>query len=174
MAQAKKKVADSADNTPPVLGNPETRLRLEDLRPAKGSRIKTLRVGRGRATGAGKTCNRGHNGEGQRSGRSRKRGFEGGQMPAYRQMPKINGFEVINRRYWLELNIGDLDGLFPADVTVISEDLLVEYGLLRLKHSGARLLGAGDVKRAFTIELSHVSASAAEKITAAGGTVSTR
>jgi large subunit ribosomal protein L15 len=164
MSSAKKKTADAAQPA-------ETRIAYTDVVPAKGSRIKTLRVGRGRATGAGKTCNRGHNGEGQRSGRSRKRGFEGGQMPGYRQMPKIDGFMVVNRRNWFEFNIGDLDGMFEADVTVINEALLVEYGYLKLKHDGARLLGSGDTKKAFTLEVSHVTPSAKAKIEAAGGKV---
>ena len=70
---------------------------LEDLRPAEGSTKKSKRVGRGRSSGHGKTSCRGHNGEGQRSGSSAKRGFEGGQMPGYRQMPKLKGFQVINK-----------------------------------------------------------------------------
>ena len=69
---------------------------LEDLRPEAGATSKTKRVGRGRASGHGKTSCRGNNGEGQRSGRSSKRGFEGGQMPGYRQMPKLKGFSNFN------------------------------------------------------------------------------
>jgi large subunit ribosomal protein L15 len=150
---------------------PDVPLTLLDVVPAKGSRKPKLRVGRGRATGAGKTCNRGHNGEGQRAGRSRKRGFEGGQMPAYRQMPKMDGFMVVNRRTWFEFNVGDLDTMLPADVTEITEAVLTEYGYIRTKHDGARLLGNGDVKRAFTITVSHVTPGAADKVMAAGGKV---
>jgi large subunit ribosomal protein L15 len=163
MSPAKKKAAEVPAK--------ETRIAYTDVIPAKGSRIKKLRVGRGRATGAGKTCNRGHNGEGQRSGRSSKRGFEGGQMPGYRQMPKIDGFMVVNRRNWFEFNIGDLDGMFEADVTTITEPLLVEYGYIKLKHDGARLLGNGATNKAFTIEVSHVTPGAKAKIEAAGGKV---
>ena len=72
------------------------RIKIEDLRPAEGSRGTKKRVGRGRASGMGKTSCRGNNGEGQRAGRSSKRGFEGGQMPGYRQMPKLKGFKNFN------------------------------------------------------------------------------
>lgn len=79
---------------------------LEDLRPAEGATHKTKRVGRGRSSGRGKTSCRGHNGEGQRSGNSSKRGFEGGQMPGYRQMPKLKGFKIINQLNYGEINVG--------------------------------------------------------------------
>ena len=78
---------------------------LEDLKHAEGSTKKSKRVGRGRASGHGKTSCRGHNGEGQRSGRSSKRGFEGGQMPAYRKMPKLKGFKLINQIKYAEINV---------------------------------------------------------------------
>ena len=84
------------------------RITLEDLRPAEGSTGKSKRVGRGRSSGHGKTSCRGHNGEGQRSGRSSKRGFEGGQMPAYRRLPKLKGFQIINARNYAEINVGRL------------------------------------------------------------------
>ena len=79
-----------------------TNITLEDLRPAEGSTHKSKRVGRGRSSGHGKTSCRGHNGEGQRSGRTSKRGFEGGQMPAYRRLPKLKGFQIINARKYAE------------------------------------------------------------------------
>jgi large subunit ribosomal protein L15 len=146
-------------------------LGLDDLRPAKGATKNKLRVGRGRASGAGKTCNRGHNGEGQRSGRSRKRGFEGGQMPGYRRMPKINGFRVVNARNWLEVNVGDLEQILLPEEDALTYELLKTGGLMRLVHDGVRILGKGEIKRAITIEAHYVTASAREKIEAAGGTV---
>ena len=79
---------------------------LEDLRPAEGATHKSKRVGRGRSSGHGKTSCRGNNGEGQRSGNSAKRGFEGGQMPGYRQMPKLKGFKLINQLKYAEINVG--------------------------------------------------------------------
>lgn len=146
-------------------------LSLNDLRPALGATKNKLRVGRGRASGAGKTCNRGHNGEGQRSGRSQKRGFEGGQMPGYRQMPKINGFELVNPRQWLEINVGDLEQILLPEESALTYDLLLSGALLKQNHDGVRLLGNGELKRAITVEAHYVTASAREKIEAAGGTI---
>lgn len=164
MANESKKAAE----TPEVEAKS---LSLSDLRPAKGSVKAKLRVGRGRASGAGKTANRGHNGEGQRSGRSRKRGFEGGQMPGYRRMPKINGFQVINPRVWLELNVEDLEQILLPEENELTYDLLLTGGLMKLKHDGVRILGKGEVKRKLTVEAHYVTPSAREKIEAAGGTV---
>ena len=93
---------------------------LEDLRPAEGATHSTKRVGRGRSSGHGKTSCRGHNGEGQRSGRSSKRGFEGGQMPGYRQMPKLKGFKVINRLKYAEINVGRLADLDLTEISLAS------------------------------------------------------
>jgi large subunit ribosomal protein L15 len=144
---------------------------LSNLSPAEGSTRPRLRVGRGRASGAGKTCNRGHNGEGQRSGNSTKRGFEGGQMPGYRQMPKRNGFQLINRRKWLELNIGDVDALLTEEETALTYEMLAEWGLLRRGMDGVRILGSGEISRKVTVQAHYVTGSAREKLEAAGGKV---
>lgn len=146
-------------------------LTLTDLRPAKGSVRPRLRVGRGRASGAGKTSNRGHNGEGQRSGRSRKRGFEGGQMPGYRRMPKINGFRLVNPRKWLELNVGDLEQILLPEENEVTYELLRSGGLLKKHEDGVRVLGKGDVTRPLTVEAHYVTPAAKARIEAAGGTV---
>lgn len=152
-------------------GEAKTFLSLTDLKPAKGSVKAKLRVGRGRASGAGKTANRGHNGEGQRSGRSRKRGFEGGQMPGYRRMPKINGFQLVNPRQWLELNVQDLEQILLPEENELTYDLLLTGGLMKIKHDGIRILGKGEIKRKITVEAHYVTPSAREKIEAAGGTI---
>ncbi|WP_373530998.1 50S ribosomal protein L15 [Vampirovibrio sp.] len=152
-------------------GEVKTFLSLTDLKPAKGSVKAKLRVGRGRASGAGKTANRGHNGEGQRSGRSRKRGFEGGQMPGYRRMPKINGFELVNPRQWLELNVEDLEQILLPEENELTYDLLLTGGLMKIKHDGIRVLGKGEVKRKITVEAHYVTPSARQKIEAAGGSI---
>ena len=89
---------------------------LEDLRPEEGATSRSKRVGRGRASGHGKTSCRGNNGEGQRSGRSSKRGFEGGQMPGYRQMPKLKGFKNFNALNYAEINVSDLEKLGLEEV----------------------------------------------------------
>lgn len=144
---------------------------LTSLRPAKGATRPKLRVGRGRASGAGKTSNRGHNGEGQRSGNSRKRGFEGGQMPAYRRLPKFKGFFQPNVRKWLELNVCDLEEVLLPDETELTYDLLIERGLLRPGMDGLRLLGKGDCKRKVTVHAHYATPGAREKLEGAGGAV---
>lgn len=146
-------------------------LSLSNVRPARGAVKNRLRVGRGRASGAGKTCNRGHNGEGQRSGQSRKRGFEGGQMPQYRKMPKIGSFFQPRVCKWLELNVGDLSRVMALGETELTYDLLRERGFLRPGMDGLRLLGNGECDRKVTIHAHHVTPGARAKIEAAGGTV---
>lgn len=155
----------TAANVPAVL------IDLNNLKPAPGSRKPKLRVGRGRASGAGKTCNRGHNGEGQRSGRSSKRGFEGGQMPLYRRIPKFRSFLQLNRREWLELNVGDLSALLVDKQKQITYVDLVEYGLLKNGMDGLRLLGNGELTVALKIQAHYVTASARAKVEAAGGSI---
>jgi large subunit ribosomal protein L15 len=144
------------------------KITLEDLRPAEGATSSSKRVGRGRASGHGKTSCRGHNGEGQRSGRSSKRGFEGGQMPSYRQLPKLKGFEIINRRNWAEINVGRLDAL---NLKEISLESLKEIRKIHPSSDGLRVLGNGELKSALTIKAAYVSPSAKSKIEAVGGKV---
>ena len=141
---------------------------LEDLRPAQGATKKSKRVGRGRSSGHGKTSCRGHNGEGQRSGRSSKRGFEGGQMPAYRRLPKLKGFQIINARNYAEINVGRLAELNLEEVSLAA---LKEIRKAHPSCDGLRVLGNGEIKKAITVKASYVSPSAKEKIEAAGGKV---
>lgn len=143
-------------------------IKLEDLRPAEGSTSKSKRVGRGRASGKGKTSSRGHNGEGQRSGQASKRGFEGGQMPSYRQLPKLKGFQIINKRNWEEINVGRLDALKLKEVSL---DALKEMRKAHPSSDGLRVLGNGEIKSAITVKAAYVSPSAKSKIEAAGGKV---
>jgi large subunit ribosomal protein L15 len=141
-------------------------IRLEDLRPAEGATKDKRRVGRGRSSGMGKTSTRGHNGEGQRSGCSQKRGFEGGQMPGYRKVPKLKGFPLVGRIIYAEINISKI-----AEMTdeVIDLDILKEKGLYGKKYAELRVLGNGEIKRKVTVKARHFTASAKEKIEAAGG-----
>ena len=141
---------------------------LEDLKPAEGSTHKTKRVGRGRSSGRGKTSCRGHNGEGQRSGRSSKRGFEGGQMPGYRQMPKLKGFKIVNQLQYEEINVGRLAQLGLKEVSI---ETLKEMKKAHPSTVGLRVLGNGEVKSAMVVKASYVTPSAKEKIEAAGGKV---
>lgn len=141
---------------------------LEDLRPAEGATSKTKRVGRGRSSGHGKTSCRGHNGEGQRSGRSSKRGFEGGQMPAYRRLPKLKGFKIINQLKYAELNVSTLEKL---DLKEISLANLKEIKKAHPSCDGLRILGNGEITKKVTVKANYVTPQAKEKIEAAGGKV---
>lgn len=141
---------------------------LEDLKPAAGSTSKSKRVGRGRSSGHGKTSCRGHNGEGQRSGNSSKRGFEGGQMPAYRRLPKLKGFQVYSKLNYAQINVGRIDalGLKEISLEVLREKLTIHPSCV-----GLRVLGNGEIKSAVTVKAAYVTPSAKEKIEAAGGKV---
>lgn len=141
---------------------------LEDLKPAEGATHKTKRVGRGRSSGHGKTSCHGHNGEGQRSGCSAKRGFEGGQMPAYRRLPKLKGFKIINQRNYAEINISAIARL---DLKEISLESLKEIKKANPSCDGLRILGNGEITKKVTVKANYVTPQAKEKIEAAGGKV---
>lgn len=143
-------------------------IKLEDLKPAEGSTHKSKRVGRGRSSGHGKTSCRGNNGEGQRSGSSSKRGFEGGQMPGYRQMPKLKGFQVINKLNYQEINVKDIEALKLKEVSL---EILKENRKARPNTVGLRVLGNGEIKSPVTVKAMYFTPSAKEKIEAAGGKV---
>ena len=141
---------------------------LEDLKPAEGATHKTKRVGRGRSSGHGKTSCRGHNGEGQRSGRSARRGFEGGQMPAYRRLPKLKGFKIINQLVYAELNVSTLERLGLKEVTL---EILKEMRKAHPSCDGLRILGNGEITKKVNVKANHFTPQAKEKIEAAGGKV---
>ena len=141
---------------------------LEDLIPAEGSTHKTKRVGRGRSSGRGKTSCRGNNGEGQRSGSASKRGFEGGQMPAYRRLPKLKGFQVINKINYAEVNVSRLDAYKLSEVSLES---LKEAKRIHPSSEGLRIMGNGDIKTAVNVKANYVTPAAKAKIEAAGGKV---
>lgn len=145
-----------------------TKIMIDDLRPAKGATHKPKRVGRGRASGHGKTSTRGHNGEGQRSGRSKKRGFEGGQMPGYRKFPKLKGFELVRPILYVEINVCRLNDI---DEKVIDLELLIEKKIISPKFEALRVLGNGELTKAITIKARHFTASAKQKIESAGGNI---
>ena len=143
-----------------------TNITLEDLRPAEGATGKSKRVGRGRSSGHGKTSCRGHNGEGQRSGRTSKRGFEGGQMPGYRRLPKLKGFQVYSKVNYAQINVGRLDDLGLKEISLES---LREVLTIHPSCVGLRVLGNGEIKSAVTVKAAYVTPSAKEKIEALGG-----
>ncbi|MGO0122787.1 50S ribosomal protein L15 [Desulfothermobacter acidiphilus] len=142
-------------------------LDLASLRPARGSRRKPLRKGRGIGSGLGKTAGRGQKGQKSRSGGGVRPGFEGGQMPLARRMPK-RGFRNPFRREFAIVNVSQLNR-FP-DGTVITPDLLREAGLVK-EPGPVKILGGGELKRSITVKVEAVSKGAADKIAAAGGKV---
>jgi len=141
---------------------------LEDLKPAEGSTSKSKRVGRGRSSGKGKTCGHGHNGEGQRSGQSAKRGFEGGQMPAFRRLPKLKGFKLINQLNCAEITIGKIERLGLKEISL---EILKANRKAHPSSDLLRILGNGELTIAVTVKASHVTPQAKAKIEAAGGKV---
>ena len=145
-----------------------TNITLEDLRPAEGATGKSKRVGRGRSSGRGKTSCRGTNGEGQRSGSASKRGFEGGQMPAYRRLPKLKGFQVINKINYAEVNVSRLDAYKLSEVSLES---LKDAKRIHPSSEGLRIMGNGDIKTAVNVKANYVTPAAKAKIEAAGGKV---
>lgn len=144
-------------------------MNLDDIRPAEGARRAKKRVGRGRASGHGKTSTRGHNGQGQRSGESYRLGFEGGQTPLFRRLPKIHNFYQIVKREWVVVNVGQFSK-FEAGAEVTPESL-VSQGILRRSTESLRILGNGELKVALKVRAHHVSEGAKTKIEAAGGSV---
>jgi large subunit ribosomal protein L15 len=141
-------------------------MKIEDFKPAPGSRKRTKRVGRGIGSGHGKTSCKGHKGQKARSGGTKGPGFEGGQMPMQRRLPK-RGFK---NRFGIEyalINLGDLMKIEGLDV--ITAESLKERGILKDMKDGLKVLGEGEITRPLTIKADAFSASAIEKITAAGG-----
>ena len=141
-------------------------MNLCELRPAEGSRGKNWRRGRGHATGNGKTAGRGHKGAGQRSGTSGKCGFEGGQMPLQRRLPK-RGFNNIFATKYVTIKVSDLEK-FEAGATVDTEALL-KAGIISKTLDGVKVLGNGELTKALNVKVAAYTASAKEKIEKAGG-----
>ena len=141
-------------------------LKFEDIKPAEGATHSKKRRGRGIASGCGKTSCRGNNGEGQRSGNSHKRGFEGGQMPSYRQMPKLKGFKNKFREESAAINVARLAEM---DVDTIDLAYLQENKKASSAAVALRVLGNGEITKAITVKATYFSPSAKEKIEKAGG-----
>jgi len=143
-------------------------MKLDELKPSKGSRRKRKRVGRGIGSGHGKTSGRGHKGQNARSGGGTKAGFEGGQMPLQRRLPK-RGFSPLFRKRFSILHVGDLNR-FPKDA-VVEPELLLQSGLLRRKGDRIKLLSDGELQHPLTIHVHKVSQVALKKVEAASGKV---
>jgi len=144
---------------------------LHTLRPAHGATRRRKRIGRGPGSGHGKTAGRGNKGFWSRSGSSQKRGFEGGQMPLHRRVPK-RGFTNIFRKEFSEVNVDELARRFDAGSTV-GPDELKAARIVRRRLDGIKILGRGEITHALTVRAHRFSAEARRKIEAAGGKVET-
>jgi large subunit ribosomal protein L15 len=142
---------------------------LNNLHPAKGSTHKKKRLGRGPGSGLGKTAGRGNKGQKSRSGYSGKVGFEGGQMPLQRRLPK-RGFTNIFKKQWIEVNLATLDKSFDSS-DQITPELMHERGVIAKGRRDVVVLGTGEVTKALTISAHRFTKGAREKIERAGGTV---
>ena len=142
---------------------------LNSLRPAKGSTHKKKRVGRGPGSGWGKTAARGEKGQKSRSGYSRKIGFEGGQMPLHRRLPK-RGFTNIFKKKWLEVSLAALESHFAAN-DEINPEVLHTRGLIKKAKHDVVVLGTGELSKALKVSAHRFTKSAREKIEKAGGAV---
>lgn len=142
-------------------------MELADLSPAPGSRHRKKRIGRGISAGQGKTCGRGHKGDKAR-GQS-KIGFEGGQTPLHRRLPRKRGFKNIFRRHLAEVNVGRLEVLDAG--SVVTPELLLQKKIVRKLREGVKILGDGVLTKALTVKASAFSKSAIAKIEAAGGKI---
>jgi large subunit ribosomal protein L15 len=140
---------------------------LHSLKPAEGSKHRRIRVGRGRASGKGKTAGRGHKGQMSRAGGTHKPLFEGGQMPFYRKLPK-RGFKNFNHKEIIPVNLDALNVF--EDGTEVTIELLKEKGLVNGRFDGIKILGSGSVEKKLTVKVNAFSATAKEAIEAAGGT----
>jgi large subunit ribosomal protein L15 len=146
-------------------------MRLEDLRPAPGSTKNRKRLGRGRGSGQGKTSGKGHKGLNARSGGGARPGFEGGQMPLYRRLPKRGFLPYGGKTEFAIVNVGDLSDRFAAG-SVVDPDALAGSRLIHKSgRASVKVLGDGDVAHALTVRAHKVSEGAKQKIEAAGGRV---
>lgn len=143
-------------------------MRLYELKPSHGNRKAAKRVGRGIGSGTGKTSGRGHKGQNSRSGGGVRPGFEGGQMPLYRRLPK-RGFNNIFANKYVTIKVSDLNK-FEND-TVITPELLIETGLIKHIKDGVVVLGNGILEKKLTVRANRFTKTAAEKIQSVGGKV---
>ena len=144
---------------------------LSNLKPAEGSTKNRKRIGRGQGSGKGGTSTRGHKGAQSRSGYSKKPGFEGGQMPLFRRVPKF-GFKNINRKEYRGVNIDILQKLAETkNISVFNKEVLIANGLVN-KNDRVKILGRGDLTAKLEVEANSFSESAVKAIESKGGTVS--
>ena len=142
-------------------------IKLESLQSNKGSRRKKMRKGRGIAAGQGASCGFGMRGQKSRSGSPTRPGFEGGQMPLYRRVPKLKHFPIVNQKNFTVLNVSKLNSL--KDGTVVNLDLLVKEGILTKPKSPLKILGNGKLEVKLTVQAAAFTTSAKKKIEDVGG-----
>ncbi|MFM2312657.1 MAG: hypothetical protein RLZZ04_1933 [Cyanobacteriota bacterium] len=142
-------------------------MKLENLSPKEGSKRRKRRVGRGIAAGQGASCGFGMRGQKSRSGTGTKAGFEGGQMPLYRRVPKLKHFTLVNQKHYTVINVEALASL-PAK-TEVSLELLLENGIVTSNDGPLKILGNGELKVALKVKAAAFTKSAAQKIEDAGG-----
>lgn len=143
-------------------------MKLHELTYTEGSRKDRKRIGRGHGSGQGKTAGKGHKGQNARSGGGVRLGFEGGQTPLFRRLPK-RGFTNINRKEFAIVNLDQLNKF--EDGTIITPELLIETGVIKKLHSGLKVLAQGTLERKLTVKAAKFSKTAQERIEALGGTV---
>ena len=143
-------------------------MKLNELKPNKGARRNRKRVGRGTSSGYGKTAGRGQKGQLARTGGKTRLGFEGGQMPLFRRMPK-RGFNNVNRKEYAIINLADLNDF--EDGSEVTIDTLKSAGLVKKELDGVKLLANGEVKVKLTVKVNKVSEAAKKAVESAGGTV---
>ena len=143
-------------------------MKLHELSPVEGSKKDSKRIGRGHGSGWGKTSGKGHKGQKARSGGSIRPGFEGGQMPIYRRLPK-RGFKNIFAKEYAEVNVSTLERF--DDGATVDPVALVEAGILKNVQDGVRILGNGELTKKLTVRANGFTKTAESKITAAGGKV---
>ena len=142
-------------------------IKLDSLQPNKGSRRKKMRKGRGIAAGQGASCGFGMRGQKSRSGRPTRPGFEGGQMPLYRRVPKLKHFPIVNQKNFTVLNVSSLNAL--KDGTIVNLDLLVKEGIVTKPKDPLKILGNGKLDVKLTVQAAAFTSSAKKKIEDVGG-----
>ena len=142
-------------------------MKMHELAPAIGSTKEAKRIGRGHGSGNGKTAGKGHKGQKARAGHGMRIGFEGGQMPLHRRVPK-RGFNNIFATEYATVNVSELEARFENGAE-IDEVALIECGLLKKTYDGVKILGGGELTKSFTVKAAKFTAAAAEKIEKAGG-----
>jgi len=142
-------------------------MKLHELRPSEGAFKTSKRLGRGTGSGLGKTSGKGHKGQNARSGGGVRPGFEGGQLPLFRRLPKRGFSNAMFKTEYATINVSDLEKF--EDGAVVTPELLKEMGILKKQLAGVKVLGNGELTKKLTVKASKFSASAVEKIEAIGG-----